>query len=117
MGKSLEDLIAETNSESCWGVIHAQPMCPPEAYTLKQRMEFLRVNPHAFDPWYANDPEPPLWLLKLLAMLSMGAPFSFLEETPEPCLLRRTPRRQCKHPAIRVFVRLAKRRRCRHGQS
>jgi hypothetical protein len=116
MGKSLEDLIAETNSESCWSVIHAQPMCPPEAYTLKQRMEFLRVNPHAFDPWYANDPEPPLWLLKLLAMLSMGIPFDFLEEPTQ----RIQPKVSQVHPHYfwkKKKPRSMKHHRCRHGQS
>ncbi len=102
---------------TAWGVTHVQPMCPPESYTLKERLDFLKVNPHAFDPWFNEDTEIPKWLLCMLFWLSNKHP----EKVDITELERgeRIPRKKIlkkNRLSYQEFMRRGLHRRCDHGK-
>lgn len=125
--KNIQDRVAELNSQVhdtvhdilqgfVWDTTHVQPMCPPWTYTMKERLDFLKVNPHAFDSWYGE--ELPQWLLYMLFWLSNKHPekIDFAEFDKERChFKKRTPTKK-KTLSYRDFLQRERRRRYEHNK-
>lgn len=119
LNKQVHDIVRENLKKyigDAWEVTHVRPMCPPWTYTMKERLDFLKVNPHAFDSWYGE--ELPQWLLCMLFWLSNKHPekIDFAEFDKERCHFKKKTPTKKSNLSYRDFLQRERRRRHEHNK-